>query len=355
MAERLYCSEGGVLVGASGRVPADPAEHAWPRAQVLVGCNRLRCEGCGQAVVQQPGFAPTEATEAALAALHAAASWEPFAAAGVLRREAEARLYLCACTSHCERAWSPVVDDPEGRPGGPPSWRCDGHPGRGVVEDAGALVQAAFAEGGEPAAVDRRWGVAEPVERVAVGRAVLAQLRSSEATRRMRALGFFLRNPAAPEAAQVAAQVRQHRELFEGVADPFGARPSVAAFALEVLAARLALRPPVSDADEVRQVVHAALVAGAEVGPRVFALLGAHDQSWLHEHAAALVAATEREHRTARAGAVAQALRGLGEDDFGALLMALAAVPGVHVRTFADELAAALGGLGAERVRRALG
>lgn len=355
MAQRLYCSEGGILVGAAGSVPADPAEHAWPKAQVLVGCNRLRCERCGQAVVQQPGFAATAATARALAELHAAASWEPFAAGGAVVRQAESRLYLCGCTSHSERAWSPVVDDPEGRPGGPASWRCDGHPARAAMEEARALVHAGFGEGGEPAAVDRRWGVAEAAERAALGGAVLEQLTSPESARRMRALGFFLRNPAAPEAAQVAATVQARRELFEGVADPFGARPSVAAFALEVLAARLALRPPAADAEEVRQVVHAALVDGAEVLPRVFALLGTHDQPWLHEHAVTLVAAIASEHRTARAGAVAHALRGLGDDEFAALLAALAAVPGVHVRAFADELAEALGGLGAERVRSALG
>lgn len=378
MSELVRCAEGGFLVGPSQVVPDDPAVYQWPDlggAGAVVGCNHLVCQRCHQRVIQRPGFHATRELKrqraARLPAVYAACSageagWEAQVGGGALERDPRIRLYLCRCAQHGEMRLSPVEAEPDGPPGGPESWRCAGHPraaaaspnGPGspaaAASTAAAFVAAALDGGhGGPEAIDQRYHLAaDPPHRQALGEALLAQLTSDEPRRRLRALGFFARNPLVPEAARFAKLYAAHRELF--AAD--------ALFALEVLAERLDPRHQLPDAAAARALLREALLAGAPLPALALARLASFDQAWLAEHAVPAIAAAPEAERTARAGDVVYALRYLGldpsgrrtDDGFAELVRRAAAVPGVDRRELGQHLVEATGGTTAELVQRAL-
>lgn len=389
MSELVRCAEGGFLVGPSQVVPDDPAVYQWPDpggAGAVVGCNQLVCQRCHQRVIQRPGFHATRELKqqraARLPAVYAAccageAGWEEQVQGGALERDPRIRLYLCRCAQHGEMRLSPVEAEPDGPPGGPESWRCAGHPrasdgaaasaadsaaasstssGASTASSASpaAFVAAALdGEHGGPEAIDQRYHLAaDPPHRQALGEALLAQLTSDEPRRRLRALGFFARNPLVPEAARFAELYAAHRERF--AAD--------ALFALEVLAERLDPRHQLPDAAAARALLREALLSGAPLPALALARLASFDQAWLAEHAAAAIAAVPGAERTARAGDVVYALRYLGldpsgrrtDDAFAELVRRAAAVPGVDRRELGQHLVEATGGTTAELVQRAL-
>lgn len=387
MSELVRCAEGGFLVGPSQLVPDDPAIYQWPPsgAGTVVGCNHLVCQRCHQRVIQRPGFDATRELKrqraGRLPAVYAACSageagWEEQVQAGALERDPRIRLYLCRCAQHGEMRLCPVEAEPDGPPGGPQSWRCAGHPRATAAPPdhpagstspdppaspaapdtttAAAFVAAALdgAHGG-PEAIDHRYHLAaDPAQRQALGEALLAQLTSDEPRRRLRALGFFARNPLVPEAARFAERYAAHRELF--AAD--------ALFALEVLAERIDPRHQLPDAAVARALLREALLAGAPLPALALARLASFDQAWLAEHAAAAIAAVPEAERTVRAGDVVYALRYLGldasgrrtDDGFAELVRRAAAVPGVDRRELGQHLVEATGGTTAELVQRAL-
>lgn len=372
MSELARCAEGGFLVGPQRVVPEDPAEHQWPDpsgAGVVIGCNHLGCQRCGQSVIQRAGFDATrelkKQRDTRLPDVYAACEaadegWISEVKRGALEEDSRVRLYLCRCALHGEMMVSPVEEEPDGRPGGPASWRCAGHPaattaGAATADaSAAAFVTAALdGEHGGPESIDRRYNLAaDPAQREALAEAVLVHLTDSDPRRRRRALGFFSRNPRAPQAARVAEIYASHRALFE----------DVAAFAHEVLADRLDPKHGFSDASAARELLRAALLNGARLPDRALAQLAAFDQAWFAEHAIDALAASPAADRTARAGDLVYALRHLSldpsgrrtDDRFAELILRVATVPGVERAELRQFLIEATGGTTAELVQRTL-
>lgn len=381
MSELARCAEGGFLVGPQRVVPEDPAEHQWPDpsgAGVVIGCNHLVCQRCTQAVVQRAGFDATRELkkqraqrlpavyESCAASDAGAAGWHAEVKSGALEEDPRVRLYLCRCALHGEMMISPVEDSPDGPPGGPASWRCAGHPSASSsssadkqaaemeVENAPALVIAALGNGSVGAEIlDRRYNLAaDPELREAIGEAVLEQLTSSDPQRRMRALGFFSRNPLAPQAARVAALYAADRARFAGEGD----------FIHEVLADRLDPKRGLPDSSTAREILRASLLSGAPLPARALAQLAAFDQSWLAEHAVDAISALSAAERTAFAGELLYALRYLSldpsgrrtDDSFAELIRRVAAVPGVDRAAVRQHLIEATGGTTAELIARAI-
>ncbi len=396
MSELARCAEGGFLVGPQRVVPEEPAEHQWPDpsgAGVVIGCNHLVCQRCGQAVVQRAGFDATrelkkrrterlpavyESCTAGAGGDAGDAGWQGEVKRGSLEEDSRVRLYLCKCALHGEMMVSPVEEAPDGRPGGPASWRCAGHPrassastaertppaaaavagsasgGGGVGAAPAAFVPAALeGQHGGPETIDRRYNLAEdPAQREALGDAVLAHLTASDPRRRMRALGFFSRNPLAPQAARVAELYNADRARFAGDVD----------FLHEVLGDRLDPKRRFPDASMARDLLRAALLSGARLPDRALARLACFDEPWLAEHAVDAITARPAAERTAFAGELVYALRHLSldpsgrrtDDRFAELIRRAAAVSGIDRAELRQHLIDATGGATAELIARAL-
>ena len=102
------CPEGGWLVDATFPFPTDPSEYHHPFAPDTVGCNRLRCAACGEAVEQAV--------------------------------ENASRRYRCACTTYLENTLR-TAGDPDLDPGEVSlPWRCEGHPSATLPVDVDGVV-----------------------------------------------------------------------------------------------------------------------------------------------------------------------------------------------------------------------
>ena len=123
MSTANLCTEGGRVVGPQHPVPALPSDHDFGGPSL--GCNHLRCQRCGEAVRHQAGLSWGATAEQ----LAASVDWDALAESGALTRDADHRLYACACRVHVED-----YDRHLGRPSDwdfdevPPPWRCAGHP-----------------------------------------------------------------------------------------------------------------------------------------------------------------------------------------------------------------------------------
>src|SRR5262245_59968207 len=95
MSRGRRCAYGGLLVEAKTRLPSDLCEYFCRETLVLLGCNRLRCERCGEWVRNQPRLALEEGVPRDIPALFASQAWTdlPF-----VYRSRDLRLYACRCT-----------------------------------------------------------------------------------------------------------------------------------------------------------------------------------------------------------------------------------------------------------------
>jgi hypothetical protein len=259
-----FCAHGGYLVSAALWLPDDPHDYHWPVRGPFIGCNRLRCEKCGQTVSVTTG--------------------------------AISRRYACACTRHeAVSAWS--VSDPidpiseERLP-----WSCAGHaplalPATvdGVKLDAGtdwqALVRDVFSGAIAPPLppgadklrgfiVQRLYHLLAAPAPAAIAQAIADALTDGDPRVRACALIFYDGRPSASGAERLAILMRDRPELFVGVRDPGSQTFTLLDWWLEAIAWRIG-----SDPLATEQLERRALVAPG-VRDRLF-VLAAEERPWL--------------------------------------------------------------------------
>jgi hypothetical protein len=210
------------LVGAAYWLPTEPFEHGWASP---VGCNQLVCRRCRERVASQ------------------------------LLPDGRYRRYQCRCQTRDE-AWSHRLEaDPDDRSGGPLGWRCAGHP---ELSLPARLDGVALDEAGYWAAV-ARVGLTAPlpfapprVELGAVWVTRLYRLLASETARARLgtalgellgdgdaalvggALDFFINEPSAAGAVQLATAVAARPAWLGATAHP--RRPGSTLLAVATLA-----------------------------------------------------------------------------------------------------------------------
>jgi hypothetical protein len=119
-----YCHNGGYVVAARYRVPANPTETGEWSETSPVGCSKIRCGGCGVEVRQAPGFAFAKRTRQK-ATIYETEDWSKL---GFLKPDKDTRLYACRCAVHAEINWNLLGDTDSNKLMTPYSWGCGGHP-----------------------------------------------------------------------------------------------------------------------------------------------------------------------------------------------------------------------------------
>lgn len=274
-----FCANGGYLVSADEWLPDAPYDYHWPARGPIIGCNRLRCRECGQAVAAT--------------------------------RTAHGRSYECRCLTHEVLSWASVSDplDPISERVLP--WACSGHPpltlpatvdGAALshTTDWSALVRhlATAPTAGPPGsdklrgfAVHRLYNLLEPPASRAIADAVASLLDDRDPALRAFALIFFEGNPDAPGGDRLTALMRDRPQLFVGVRDPGSNSFSLWDWLLEAIAWRIRRDgsgrvPDPAALDEVKR--RASVAPG--VGRCLF-VLGEQEPDWLLQHVDGVVSA----------------------------------------------------------------
>jgi hypothetical protein len=114
-----------MLVSRLHWIPANPIEYG-ASASILpaIGCNRIRCDACGEWVRVVHGRAPSDGNPIAPASTYATAAAQ---LDSMLSIDGLANLYLCRCRWHAERSTQWIEGADDFRPLDLP-WRCAGHP-----------------------------------------------------------------------------------------------------------------------------------------------------------------------------------------------------------------------------------
>lgn len=124
MTADLTCVHAGAVVGARHHLPTE-AWGRWTGGGPAVGCNRLRCERCGENVRQETGFelmSPPPEPER----VFTAPDWRQVA--GLRATDGRERLYACRCRLHVEAAQHLLDAVPREFTDLDLPWRCAGHP-----------------------------------------------------------------------------------------------------------------------------------------------------------------------------------------------------------------------------------
>jgi hypothetical protein len=287
------CGPNAELVGGKLWLPVEAFEHGWASP---VGCNRLRCTKCGEAVTSS--------------VIGDGGS----GGAGAVRR------YRCGCAQRDESWRSSVAGDPDGV--GPPatSWECAGHPvlelpcvldGERLEEDADEAAWRELARRGlvTPPLVPpglqlgavwvtrlyRLLGSAEARRKLGEAVAQLVEDAGEEAAVRAEALEVFFNDPAAPGADRLAALVTTQRAALSGLAHPTRRKTSLLDALAQVLHERLLLVDGAGRPRDGAALAAAQQLALGGVGPSSAPYTFAdHAPAWLWQHAAALVKARPR-------------------------------------------------------------
>jgi hypothetical protein len=338
------CGPNAELVGGSLWLPVEAFEYGWASP---VGCNRLRCGACGEAV-----------TASVVAGTGGAAA---------------VRRYRCACTQRDESWRSSVAGDLDGLGPPPTRWACAGHPELALPC---LLDGVAVALDGDWREVARRGLVAPPFSppgvtlgavwvtrlyrllgsaaaKTKLGEAVAALVEDpgEEAATRAAALELFFNDPAAPGAERLAALALAQRAQLAQLAHPTRGKTSLLDAVVQGLHERLLV---VDDAG--RPVDGAALAAAQQLAldglgpsstPYTF---GDYAPAWLWQHAAALVRARPR-----WLGYLAQLVPDAPPALRGPALRQIAALGAAEEAALRDELAQVASGAALDEILRELG
>ena len=286
----------------------------------MVGCNRLHCVTCREAVRFDRDPVPAGR---------------------------DFRTYSCRCTTHQQYSGLRSAADDDAQDRWLP-WRCAGHPaatlplgidGVEIAEqtDLVALVRRSL-EGWSP-------GAARPAERQspngwviklhvrligtgreeAVSRAVAECATDPDPRVRAAALSFLALHPVAPGAERVESLVTGERGPFAGVANPLAPGGTIEEALLLVLGRRAVLQ----DAAGVAIAPRARDLAREEVlrpgrGAFLLDFMARYDEGWLVENAGAIARASEGGWE-----ALLDALE--DSDQQGEVGARLASVPGVDL------------------------
>lgn len=290
-------------------LPEDEREYNWGLSTPFMGCNRLRCSGCGQFVKSKARVSLLENTPALCAEIYAREEWwsHPNIVSSPL---SDCRLYLCRCSGLVVQSGD-AVDPPANDLLREYAWSCAGHPGLtlptefdGVALaspiDVASLAKARLSHVGSPtlARTDptpravflaRLYHLLpEQSGRDALSLAVAEELTSPGVEQRAAALRFFDLLPKAKGAKALLAVATANADLFAGVTDPKHPHRTLE----EMLYMALTLRLGVSEMDRHNQstdkatleVLRSALLAGRQ-SKQIVTQLGRKDLRWLGEHA----------------------------------------------------------------------
>ncbi len=262
MSTHPSCFDGGYLVGEDDWLPTDPHDRYAYSFGVFVGCSRLTCRGCGQAVRQALGYWSAPAVSPA--ALHAAPDWSQLAGAAPVAG-ASGRLYACACTSRVAHGLQYLVLPPNAtEPETLPPWGCAGHPALALPDtlggvalaaapDWGALALAQLGVAGHPALhrnVDRLPGFVltriytaldSQSGRDQLSHAVGACANHADASVRAGVALFFALNPGAAGLDALLTAWQAQPALYDG-ASPWGPEPTLRSVILQAIGWRLTRR-----------------------------------------------------------------------------------------------------------------
>ncbi len=252
------CSFDGVLVGAERPIGPSVHDYVWPGNRLGLGCGRLMCQRCGEVVRSWTGAVPAMPLSAGeRTALIAADDLSPFLARRVLVAAPDGRAYACKCHDHTEfysrglteggDAWEMATRPP---------WRCAGHPQLVPPDelddlavddrmDCDALVEAEFSAPADhgrwgDAWLSRLWHLLRPSPLAdRLDAAIARRLVDPRPAVRLRAIDFYDRNPAAAGGAALLAALRDHPDLFRGVANPFPSKGDLWWWGMQALVGRL--------------------------------------------------------------------------------------------------------------------
>lgn len=286
------CGPNAELVGGALWLPVEAFEHGWASP---VGCNRLRCTRCGEAV-----------TSAVVAGGEVAGGGD---AVGVVRR------YRCGCAQRDESWRSSVAGDPDGLAPPPTSWECAGHPelelpcvldGVQLAEDAGEAEWREIARRGlltpplVPPGVPlgavwvtrlyRLLGSGEAKRKLGEAVAELVEDVGEGPEVRAAALEVFFNDPAAPGAERLAQLATTQRAALAGMAHPTRRKTSLLDALAQVLHERLLIVDGAGRPLDGAALAAAQLLALDGIGPSSTPYTFAdYAPAWLWQHAAALV------------------------------------------------------------------
>jgi len=127
-----FCHGNGRFIDAHGAMPEVGYEAVGEPLYPDIGCNRLRCATCGEPLRDLVAVTPAQglSREQALLLYAEAATGIGAASLTLLRDDAAARLYLCACGGHfvCTRSRYLAAGGEDDYTGPAPSdWACGGH------------------------------------------------------------------------------------------------------------------------------------------------------------------------------------------------------------------------------------
>jgi hypothetical protein len=370
--EPNVCFNDGHLVGGQFEVPEDPSDYCWSSRDPVVGCNRLRCTVCGEAVKQQLGYflvAELPASRAEwkswTALLYGQADWSgvPY-----VSRNAGSRTCVCHCGPVTESwmkglAISSVDGDPYS--GNRIPWTCQGHAaailpltlhGERVESHAVAALAQRALQGWAPAvALPTSGGWAETLYRRLGGNAAAHEvvvaartaLTSGNLNARSGAIDFFswVRDPEANRL--LLALARTDRSAFSGF-DTRGR--DVERILLTDVAEKWSW--DIYEGSDVADWLRAeGLKSGA--GAAVVEPLAKRDPQWVNVHAEALVRANPE-----TAISILKVLFdawAYAAFDIEQLARKLAAVPGVSKQVLRAEVERTFFGEARERVLNGIG
>jgi hypothetical protein len=209
-----YCAYEGSLVGLQQWLPTEPFDYDWGRSNPVIGCNNIRCSGCGQRVTATP---------------HSKYS----------------RRYHCSCTEYVESKRTPLGGSPEEYRGlstltNPPpgTWACAGHPALPVPtmlddvrispEKFREIARVGFASppfvppesNGRAIWVSRLYWILPASLRSALGEAVSELLLDDDPQVAVGAMSFYYDQRTAEGNERLTAVARDHGARLAKIADP---------------------------------------------------------------------------------------------------------------------------------------
>lgn len=265
MESKHFCRDRGTLVTRDAWLPEDPRDYSADGLVAFIGCNRLVCDACHEAVRSALGFAQAPS----LATLKATADWTQLPEHDP---HGSFRVYACACTVKLVTSPTALEADSRDDFGGSdlPPWACAGHPplapgdevdGLRWTGDIAALAAPALAAkvalhprvDGMPGFEAHRIDAMLPDRpaRDAFSRAI-ADLVDDGSLRPAVAL-FFGGHPRAAGIGEVARHATAHPEHFQGVPAGWGPKETLDHYLGDGLATSLTLTPSGAESALVRE------------------------------------------------------------------------------------------------------
>jgi hypothetical protein len=275
-----YCANEGSLVNLMKWLPTEPFDFDWGRMNPRIGCNNIRCAGCGEQVTVTP----------------------------VPKYD---RRYQCRCTSHVENAYTPLAGNPDEYPGGGfenPGWACAGHPALAVPsvldgirispEQFRNIARVGFASppfvppdsSGRAIWVSRLYWILPASLRDALGDAVSELLLDDDPQVAVGAMSFYYEQRMAKGNERLTAIARDHGARLAKIADPNYPGYTLEDQLLSALKFRGFRRDDTGQLEdpEAHELLRNALRSGKNPDDIVYTF-GRHDSEWLVTHAAEIV------------------------------------------------------------------